>query len=207
MVVRCTAKVLSLLGVRPVDLEQVEPSEEDWYLNLLWIERRKCLLLTHAGTLFPVFVADVRKKSLLPIGPCVVALVEEHLASEGLAADTFGRLDPEDVRLAKTASRRTLGFMNDTATQIRYRIDAVGGIDYVDSVLLNHYLSRMLHHVGGEYVTPLDLVIRRLLLEQAGGGHHGARLAAEGAALTRNPQYVREAREVAQLMDELRGSA
>src|SRR3972149_2635576 len=44
------------------------PADDEWYLNLLWIERGKCLLLTHAGTLFRVFVADVRKADLLPIG-------------------------------------------------------------------------------------------------------------------------------------------
>src|SRR5207247_415481 len=36
--------------------------------NLLWLDRRKCLLLTHAGTLFPVFVADVRAADLRPPG-------------------------------------------------------------------------------------------------------------------------------------------
>jgi hypothetical protein len=61
MILRCTAKMLSLLDVRPAALVAAAPSDGDWYLNLLWIERRKCLLLTHAGTLFPVFVADIRK--------------------------------------------------------------------------------------------------------------------------------------------------
>jgi hypothetical protein len=45
------------------------PSDGDWYLNLLWLDRQKCLLLTHAGALFSVFVAWVRKADLRPIGP------------------------------------------------------------------------------------------------------------------------------------------
>src|SRR3989304_3416721 len=48
------------------------PSAADVYLNLLWSERRKWLLLTPTGTLFPVFVADVRKADITPIGPYVV---------------------------------------------------------------------------------------------------------------------------------------
>lgn len=65
MIVRCTAKARTLLGVR--ELAEVEPSDDDWYLNLLWFDRRKCLLLAHVGTLFPVFVADVRKADLTPL--------------------------------------------------------------------------------------------------------------------------------------------
>jgi len=162
MILRCTARMLAVLGVRPAALVATAPSDDDWYLNLLWIERRKCLLLTHAGTLFPVFVADVRKADLLPIGAYVVGLVEEHLRSEGLAADTLGRLDPEDVHLAKTASRSILGVLNDAAVHARYRIEAMGGIDQAEVVFLNRFLRRALHNRGGEYVTPLDLVAQRL---------------------------------------------
>jgi hypothetical protein len=63
MILRCTAKMLTLLGAGPAALVTAPPSADDWYLNLLWIDRRKCLLLTHAGTLFPVFVADVRRRT------------------------------------------------------------------------------------------------------------------------------------------------
>ena len=34
-----------LLGVRAAALSEVPPGDDDWYMNLLWIERRKCLLL------------------------------------------------------------------------------------------------------------------------------------------------------------------
>src|SRR5216684_1193940 len=51
VVLRCTAKMLSLLGTRPRDLEDIEPSDQDWYANLLWLEERKCLILAHAESL------------------------------------------------------------------------------------------------------------------------------------------------------------
>lgn len=161
MILRCTAKILTLLGVKAAALPDVASSDDDWYLNLLWIDRRKCLLLAHAGTLFPVFVADVRKADITPIGPYVVSLVEEHLASEHLAAETLGQLDPEDVRLARTASRSVLGVMNDAASQARYRIEAMGGVARTDSLFLSRYLRRALHSRAGDYVTPLDLVAQR----------------------------------------------
>jgi hypothetical protein len=31
-----------------------------WWSNLLWFDQRKCLLPTHAATLFSIFEADMR---------------------------------------------------------------------------------------------------------------------------------------------------
>ena len=161
MILRGTVKMLTLLGVRAAALPDFPSSDDDWYLNLFWIERRKCLLLIHAGTLFPVFVADVRKADITPIEPYVVSLVEKHLHSEGLAANTLGLLNPDDVHLAKTANRSILGVMNDAALHARYRIEAMGGIDRSDTLFLNRFLRRVLHNRAGDYVTPLDLVAQR----------------------------------------------
>jgi hypothetical protein len=57
VILRCTARLLDLLDMRDATLVDDAASDEDWYANVLWIDRRKCLLLTHAGTLFPVFAA------------------------------------------------------------------------------------------------------------------------------------------------------
>ena len=45
------------------------PDPEDWYANLLWFDRRKCLLLAHSATLFTIFEADVTASGLR--GGCV----------------------------------------------------------------------------------------------------------------------------------------
>jgi hypothetical protein len=106
VVVRGTKKMLDLLG-RDVTLSEPAPSDDDWYLNLLWIERQKCLLLTHSGTLFSVFRAGIRVADLRPLGNYVVQAIETELHAERLPEDTFSQLDPSDVRIAKTASRST----------------------------------------------------------------------------------------------------
>jgi hypothetical protein len=51
--------MLALLG-RSVSLVELPPDDEDWYANLLWLDRRRCLLPAHAGTLFCVLASDVR---------------------------------------------------------------------------------------------------------------------------------------------------
>lgn len=153
--------MLDLLGGRAVVLTESRPTDDDWYANLLWVDGKKCLLLTHAGTLFSVFVAGVRKADLRPIGPYIVNAIEAELRSESLPADALGRLDPDAVRLAKTASRSTLGFMNDIAFHCRYEVAAAGGLSRPNVSALNHRLRRTLNNQGG-YAYPIERVAQRL---------------------------------------------
>ncbi len=91
------------------------PAAEDWYGNLLWFDRRKCLLLTHAGTLFSVFKADLRAAGLRDTQRLVTGLIARELAREGLPHATLGPLDRQELIVARTADRSVLGCMNDMA--------------------------------------------------------------------------------------------
>jgi hypothetical protein len=166
MILRCTGNMLALLGARNVAAAQV--GEDDWYLNLLWVDGRKCLLLAHAGTAFPVFVADVRKRDLAPLGERVAGTIRRALRAEGLPDDTLGGLDPGEVTITKTASRQLLGFMNDMALHAGYEIADAGGLGACDIAVLNHRLRQTLHNHDGHYATPLDLVTAR---RERGGRH------------------------------------
>ena len=145
VVLRCTAKMLALLAARPRDLVTVEPSDHDWYANLLWLERRKCLLLAHAGTLFSVFVPDVRKSDLMPIGPCVLRFIHKELEAESLPLDRLGILDSRSIALAKTRSRTVLGYMNEMARFCEYAVATAGGLARCNVGQLNRELRRELH--------------------------------------------------------------
>ena len=158
MILRGTRKLLDLLQPA-APLTDLEPSDDDWYANLIWIDRRKCLLVTHAGTLFAIFRPNVRKAELRPVGEYVVGAVEAELLDEGLPTDTFGRLDAAGLRLARTADRRTLGFMNEMAFQVRWQAEDAGGLDHCDPRRINRWLRRTLYSKDG-YSKPLELVAR-----------------------------------------------
>lgn len=148
MVVRCTRKLLDLIA-RGATLSDEPPTDADWYANLLWLDRRKCLLLVQAETLFAVFRADVRTAELRPFGTYVVRAIEDELREEALPIGTFGPLQEELVRVGKTASRSILGFMNDMAVHLRYGTAAMGGLDRADPRILNRVLRRTLHNRDG----------------------------------------------------------
>jgi hypothetical protein len=115
VVLRCTKKLLSVIG--PARISEAAPDVEAWYANLLWFDRRKCLLVTHTGTLFTIFEADVSASDLRSTGSFISALIMRELLSEGLSSDAFGPGSGEVV-YAKTADRSVLGCMNDMAYMV-----------------------------------------------------------------------------------------
>jgi len=159
VVLRCSAKMLTLLGARPRDLVRIEPSGQDWYANLLWLDARKCLLLAHAGTLFSVFVPDIRKSDLMPIGPSVVRFIHTELEAESFPLDRLGALDSRPVALAKTESRTVLGYMNEMARFCEYAVGDAGGLARCDAGELNRELRRELHlsQQPPGYIVPIEL--------------------------------------------------
>lgn len=67
------------------------PSDDaDWYANLIYLERHKCLMLTHAGTLFTVLAADARKADVTPVGDFICRVIQRELDTESLALDALG---------------------------------------------------------------------------------------------------------------------
>ncbi|MEU7818587.1 hypothetical protein [Pseudonocardia sp. NPDC049154] len=161
MMLRCTGKLLSLLRLRPA---VAEASPADWYANLLWVDGRKCLLLTHARTVFSVFVSDVAAAELRPPGLFVVTAIAAALRSEALPRDALGELDEREVTVARTLDRRVLGTMNDHAVMAQHVVAAAGGLSHCDVESLNHQLHRTINSLTG-HTPPIELITRHSKIE------------------------------------------
>lgn len=153
VILRCTRKLLDV--IRPEDLVAPDPDDGDWYANLLTIDRRKCLLLTHAGTLFTVFEPDVRVASLRSSHDLVTGLVERELLAEGLHPGALGDHRGEPLRYARTADRSVLGCMNDMAFLCENAVADAGGLAWLDTASLNGRLRRNINSARG-YAKPID---------------------------------------------------
>ena len=127
-------------------------------MNLLWIERRKCLLATHAGTRFSIFIKDVRKADMASLGHFLTAAIASELRSERLPIDALGSLEASGALIAKTASRSVLGTMNDISVHISYAVARRGGLGETSVSEVNYQLQRTLHRHGTDYATALDLI-------------------------------------------------
>lgn len=161
VLLRCTARLLKLLGDRAGPLAEVAPGKDDWYANVLIIERRKCLLIVHADTLFAVFEPDVRVAQFDNLGIYAATLVVDALTSEGMSGAALGPTDPASVRVAKTTSRSMLGHLNQMALEIEHAVASGGGLQRVDIAEVNRSMRRGLHGRDGRYVVPIELAAAR----------------------------------------------
>jgi Domain of unknown function (DUF6933) len=150
VVVRCTGKLLTQLGKPPVTLVEAPASSDDWYANLLWLDRRKCLLIAHAGTLFSLFVADLRVRDLRPFERRIVDLLTSRCSRRDYRSTRSAAWNPVNSGSPKTASRHVLGVMNQMAFEIGWHADQAGGLWNVDVDELNRHLRRSLHTKDGD---------------------------------------------------------
>jgi hypothetical protein len=182
VILRCTRKLLVVIG-SPVADPAPARDPEDWYANLLWFDRRKCLLLTHVATLFTIFEADVTASSLRATHQFVTGLIGRELRREDLPAATFGDLEQQEVLLAKTADRSVLGCMNDMAFRCEHVIAEAGGLAGIDLDELNRSLRRNINSARG-YRPPIELTARRLARQRLRHlGQDGGSAAGPGSCL------------------------
>ena len=118
-------------------------ASDDWYAHLLWIEGKKCVLFTHARTLFSFLVPSVKRADLRELPGLLAATAVRELGRESLSPDSLGVLDPDVARITTTASRRVLGTMNDMAVNCHAAVRIGGGLRRLDVNRLNHGLRRI----------------------------------------------------------------
>ena len=160
MILRCTKKVLAVIGPTLLADPAPAPDPEDWYANLLWSGRRKCLLLTHSATLFTIFEPGISAADLRATDRLVTRLIKRELLSEGLPMATFTGPEPVNVILARTADRSVLGCMNDMAFHCEVVIADAGGLAHTDLAELNRSLRRTINSARG-YRPPIELTADR----------------------------------------------
>ena len=144
--------------ILPGQVVTQEPEDEDWYANLLVLDRRKCLLLTHAGTMLTIFEPSVRASDLRATKNLVSELIERELLAEGLPASTFGDLWTDELLDGQTADRSVLGCMNDMAFLCDVAVADAGGLARVGVRSLDRRLHRNINSARG-YERPIDLVM------------------------------------------------
>ena len=62
--IRCTRKLQKEMGLTPADLVDDEPRFSylgSWHANLLYIERKKCVLVANDKTLFNFLMPDLTR--------------------------------------------------------------------------------------------------------------------------------------------------
>jgi hypothetical protein len=129
----CTRKLLKEMGVSPTAASRVPPDESKWgpwYANLLFVDRRKCVLFVHAKTLASFLVGDLSRAEMRKMGEVFRNGWGRYLLQEDFPAPLVETLLSEYKELtpATAHDKTVLGSMNDLAAHYKYEIPVMGSL-------------------------------------------------------------------------------
>jgi len=135
--IRCTAKVIKELALRPGEL--AIPAHGDsllgnWFLNIFTVDRRKTFIFVNERALLSFIVFGVKKSNVDKTPEIFLNSLHQLLKLEGFDGDTIDRafLGYEALEYTKTNSKKVLGNMNDLVDMYRYHILCEGGYRSAD---------------------------------------------------------------------------
>lgn len=169
MLIRCTAKFLKEMGVKPDDLEVVqEPCVlfGEWYAHVFILDRKKQVVFVEVQTLFSFSIENVSRKDIRERLP---ELFEKGLGKalfiEGVSGEIMSKvmnICQDELKFAKTESRRTIGAMNEFVKHHKYGF-FYNGRPAVDRDKFNRQMPVHGFQDGSkEYKFPIDVFAKAL---------------------------------------------
>ena len=115
------------LGVK--DLVTFEPENSGlgpWTANLIFINRRKCILFVNDKTLFNFLVPDMLRQHIRELDKMFRDWFSCTLAGEGFTLPQTDKIleEYESIGYSKTRSRSVLGSMNDLVFMYKYELQS-----------------------------------------------------------------------------------
>ena len=170
-IIHCTQKLLKLLKRDITDIDKIPPNPEglgNWYANLLWFNRKKCILFTNEKTLYTFLIPKVKKENLKNIIDEFLFNLNMNLQAEKFPLEVINKVMQEytDMGFAKTASRHVLGSMNELAFEYKYLIiNRYEGIENIRILGVNKEINRTIMR-GIKYLHPIESLQEILLGER-----------------------------------------
>ncbi len=125
------------MGLNKADLSIEEPRFSylgGWHANLIYIDRRKCVLFTNDRTLFNFLVPDVTRLVIRKLDELFRGFLACVLSEEGLDQEVKEKILEEyrEIAYSNTNNKSVLGSMTDLAYHYKYYILSDGSIHGCD---------------------------------------------------------------------------
>lgn len=197
IILRLTNKVFKEFGKEKSELAQAaeEFGADEWYVNLFHLDRRKCLLFTHAGTLFSFVVAGVSRKDIQSLPRLFRKELSKALFYEEFAAAQIEEFMKrvQEIAIAKTTNRSVLSSMNQILYEYPYIAVRFAHLGAEGLIAANRELNTMLRGAIGEGGRGYGIPIERFT--EMVTGKKSERAQKEPQFNLQNPKaYVFEAR-------------
>lgn len=146
--IQCTKKLQKEMGLKKSELTESEPIFSflgSWHANLLYIDRRKCVLFVNNKTLLNFIVTDVKKVDIKDLGKLFREFLSCVLSSEEISKSVKEKILMEyrELGYSGTSSKSVLGSMNDLAFHYKHHILSSGGVHSADVPDIIHKLNHM----------------------------------------------------------------
>ncbi len=144
MIIHCTQKLLKELKVLPLEGTPNPDSFGSWHANMFYVDRRKCVLITHDLSLYALFIPALKKDDFQSFPMVFGQYLFKNLLHEGLPPQQIERVlaGLNTVSYEKTNNRSVLGSMNDQRLMIEIQVQDSEGLINTDLDELNHQLNR-----------------------------------------------------------------
>ena len=159
--IRCTAKLLKEIGLKKSELVDESPKFSflgQWHANLVYINRRKCVLFVNDKTLINFIVPDVSRAEIKNLGHMFESMFHCILADEGYSQEQIKKIFTEysEIGIGKSNSRSVLGSINDLAFHYEHSILESGGCHSAEIPSIISRLNRMPMHASKNCIFPID---------------------------------------------------
>lgn len=165
MVLRCTAKVLKETRITKSQISDQPESVgalEEWYVNLFYLNRRKCLIFTNARALFSFVVADVSRKDIQNLQEFFRKELARALFYEEFSAEQIHEIMKltEAIIIAVTNSRSVLASMNQMIFEYQHMADQYVHSRNEGMITVSRKLNKLLRGAIGkgrhDYGVPVE---------------------------------------------------
>jgi len=131
--IRCTKRLQKEMGLKKTDLHEAEPESSclgSWHANLIYIDRRKCVLFVNDRTLFNFIAPELTRARIKELDVLFREYLQCVLAEEEIHASARKEIIAEYTELdyASSKNKSVLGSMNDLAFHYKFHILSEGGV-------------------------------------------------------------------------------
>jgi len=160
--IRCTKRLQKEMGLKKSELFEHEPEASllgSWHANLIYIDRRKCVLFVNDKTLFNFIAPFISRAQIRELTRIFKDHLEHAIYIVGVPGAAKAKIisEYESIQYANTNNKSVLGSMNDLAFHYKYYIQSEGG---VYSYTVPSIIERLNHMPMGalEYMYPIDVL-------------------------------------------------
>lgn len=145
------------MGLKEADLVRHEPDVSllgPWHANLIYIDKKKCVLFTNDKTLFNFLVPDVTRSHIRDLDKLFRSWLECILSEEGFDSELKEKIlsEYQEIGYSGATSKSVLGSMNDLAFHYKYKVLSGGGAHSYQVPAIIRELNRMpMGAIGHQY--------------------------------------------------------